>query len=136
MKKKDMIEKLEELGVKDIPTKLKWQDFQTYFKDKVAEIETPAIQKPDEKSVEEKLERQLERQPDTRTPLEKRRAELYPQIVDLMRRLKGRSSATQDEIREMFSLYNAFYQRNDSANCGACVARVWKTFSKICKGHF
>ena len=130
MKKIEMIEKLEEYGVKDIPVKLNLIDFQKYYKDKIDEIEKIGTKKPTEESVEQDIERKV----DNRTPLEKKRAELFPEIVEIMRKLKGRSQATHEELRILFNLYNQFYLRNDSPSCGACVARVYKTFEKMTKG--
>lgn len=134
MTKEQMINNLGEYGITDIP-QLKWHEFQKFYYHKIKEVGEMKIKKPDQKDVDENLERKIKKQPDTRTKLEKKRAELYPQIIDLMKRLKGRSSATQDELRELFKLYNAFYLRNDSPSCGACVARAYKSFEKMTKGH-
>ena len=137
MKKIEMVKKLEDEGFDGFED-LIWKDFQTYFKDKmeiVKEREKPIVSKPTEESVKEHLDKKIELKPDLRTSLEIKRAELFPQIVDLMNRLKGRSSATQEELREMFNLYNAFYLRNDNPSCGTCIGRVYTTFQKICKGR-
>jgi len=133
MKKKEMIKKLLDNGY-DEAEELSWKELQKFYKLKQPFFNLPLI-KPNEKDVDETLDRKIEKEPDLRTPLEKTRAELYPKIIDVMKRLKGRNRATQDELREMFQLYNAFYLRNDSPSCGACVGRVWSTFSKITKGH-
>lgn len=133
MKKIEMIKLLEDNGYEDVE-EMNWSDLQKFYKEKEPFFQLP-LRKPDEKDVEENLERKIEKQPDLRTPLEKRRAELYPEIIDIMRQLKGKSRATQGELREMFRLYNAFYLRADSPTCGACVGRVWQTFTKITKGH-
>ncbi len=131
MTKKEMIKNLKAEGI-EVPD-LKWLDFQKFYKEKIGELNS--FSKPTEKSVIEKLERDLNRQPDNRTPLEKSREKLFPQIVELMNRLKGRSNATHAELTEMFNLYNAFYLRSDSQSCGSCVGRVYKTFKKMCKGR-
>lgn len=133
MKKEEMIKELIENGYEQCED-LTWTELQKFYKEKKEFFNIP-IKHPDEKDVEEKLERKLEKEPDTRTPLEKKREELYPKIIDIMRRLKGRNNATHEELREMFNLYNQFYLRNDSPTCGACVGRVWTTFSKITKGY-
>jgi len=133
MKKKEVIKQLLDNGYEDLE-EMSWSELQAFYKEKKPFFQLP-LKKPDEKDVEENLERKIEKAPDLRTPLEKTRAELYPKIIDVMRRLKGRSRATHEELREMFSLYNAFYLRADSPTCGACVGRVWQTFSKITKGH-
>ncbi len=116
MKKNEMIKNLEDKGI-DVPD-LKWKEFQIYYKEKM-ETEQP------------------EPEPviDTRTKLQKDRDELFPQIVDLMKQLKGKTNATREELDEMFRLYNRFYLRNDKPTCGTCVSRVWQTFKKITKGR-
>lgn len=133
-KKEEMIKGLLDEGF-DIPD-LKWQPFQSYYKEKMEEVEDRKniLSKPDEESVNEDIEREIEKQPDLRTPLEKKRDELFPQIVDVMKRLKGRSNATHAELGEMFSYYNAYFLRSDSPSCGACTARVYRTFQKMTKG--
>jgi hypothetical protein len=136
MKKVDMIKNLLDEGF-DTPD-LKWKELQLYYKEKMEEVESRnslIIEKPTEKSIEERVEIKIELQPDLRTPLEKKREELYPLIVELMIKMKGKTRASQDELNEMFSLYNQFYLRHDQPNCGSCVSRVWSTFKKICKGR-
>lgn len=134
MTKQEMIKKLEAEGI-DVPD-LKWGPLQKFYKEKMDELTPPVIfSKPTEESVEEVLEKHIERNPDKRTPLEIARGDLFPKIVDLMNRLKGRSNATHGELNEMFSLYNQFYLRADSPTCGSCVGRVFSTFKKMCKGR-
>jgi len=133
LKKQEIIKHLIDNGYEDVE-EMNWSDLQKFYKEKEPFFQLP-LRKPDEKDVEETLERKIEKQPDLRTPLEKKRAELYPEIIAIMRELKGQSRATQGQLREMFRLYNAFYLRADSPSCGACVGRVWTTFSKITKGH-
>ena len=105
-----MEKELKDKGI-EIP-ELNWKEFQQFYKDNI--VEKPV---------------------DTRTKLEIQRSELFPQIVKLMKQLKGRTNATRDEIDLMFSLYNRFYIRHDNPNCGVCVGRVWSNFKKICKGR-
>jgi len=137
MKKSEMIKILDDEGFSDYED-LNWSELQAFYKDKMEIVEErnkPIVSKPTEESVEELIEKKIELKPDLRTPLEITRERLFPQIVDLMNRLKGRSRATQEELREMFNLYNAFYLRNDSPSCGTCIGRVHETFKKICKGR-
>lgn len=137
MKKQEMINKLLDEGF-NVPEDMKWQKLQKYFKEKMEMVDARnsiIMHKPTEESVDERIERKIEREPDLRTPLQKKRDELFPQIVDLMNRMKGKTRATHQELDEMFTLYNAFYLRHDSPSCGACVGRVWNTFKKICKGR-
>jgi len=132
MKKIEIIKELGKMGYEPEDYKdLSWIDLQDFYKDKT----TPSVEKPTEESVDETIERLIEKQPDMRTPLEKKRDELFPRIVDIMRRLRGRTNATHDELNEMFAIYNTFFMRHDSPGCGACVARVYKTFEKMTKGH-
>ena len=136
MKRKEMEQKLLEEGF-DTPD-LKWQDFQKYFKEKMEEVDSRnslIIEKPTEENIETRIERKIEKQPDLRTPLQKKRDELFPQIIELMNEMKGKTRASQGELDRMFSLYNQFYLRHDSPSCGSCVSRVWQTFKKICKGR-
>ncbi len=132
MKKIEMIKELESYDI-TIPD-LKWGPFQNFYKDKMSEVKI-SLSKPTEDSVDERVERKIEKVPDLRTDLEKLREELFPKIVDLMIRLKGKRNATQPELREMFEYYNQFYLRSDNPSCGSCVGRVYSTFKKICKGR-
>ena len=134
MKKVEMIKNLEAVGV-EVPD-IKWLDFKKFYKEKMEELKPPTLSKPTEASVNERVEKKIEKQPDLRTPLEIKRAELFPQIVDLMNKLKGKSNATHQELQEMFSLYNQFYLRNDNPSCGSCIGRIYKSFQKMCKGRF
>jgi hypothetical protein len=63
--------------------------------------------------------------------LSKKRAELLPKIKSFINRMKGKYEISQDEIKEMMSLYNAYFKRNDSGNCSVCVARVFNILKKI-----
>ena len=136
MKKVDMIKNLLDEGF-DTPD-LKWQDFMKYYKEKmelVKDRNSLIIEKTNQKNTDELLERKIEREPDLRTPLQKKREELFPLIVDLMNRLKGKSKASHGELNELMSLYNQFYLRHDAAGCGACISKAYTTFKKICKGR-
>lgn len=136
MTKQQMIKNLDDEGFYGYEN-LKWSEFQTFYKDKMQIVKDREgiVSKPSEKSVEENLERKI-KDPKIKQTLEEKRAELFPKIVDIMGRLKGKSRATQQELREMFNLYNAFYLRNDNPSCGSCVGRVFETFKKICKGRY
>jgi len=137
MKKEEVMKNLDDEGFSGYED-LSWSELQKFYKEKMEIVEErnkPIVSKPTEDSVEEHLEKKIELKPDLRTELEKTRERIFPEIVDLMNRLKGRSRATQDELREMFNLYNTFYQRNDSPSCGTCIARVHETFKKICRGR-
>jgi len=136
MKKIDMEKILLDEGF-DVP-ELKWQDFMKYYKEKMEEVKdrnSLIIEKTNQKNTDELLERKMEKEPDLRTPLQKTREELFPKIVDLMNRLKGKSRASQGELAELLSLYNQFYLRHDSAGCGSCVSKAYTTFKKICRGR-
>ena len=134
MKKVDMIKKLEEEGF-DAPD-MKWGAFQKYYREKMDIVaDRMKLSKPTLESVNEDIDRNIETGKVTKTKLQITREELYPEIVEIMIKLKGRSRATHDEIREMVRLYNAFYLRNDSPSCGACISRVWRSFTEICKGR-
>jgi hypothetical protein len=135
MTKKEMIKNLESEDF-DIPD-LKWGEFQKYYKEKMLEVETKMVlSKPTLESVNEDIERNVETGKVEKTDLQKKRDELFPQIVELMVKLKGRSMASRGEINELVSLYNQFYLRHDSASCGACVGRIFKSFKTICKGRY
>ena len=132
-----MEQKLLDEGFDD-KEELKWVDFQKYFKEKMEIIDSRnslTIEKPTDENIETRIERKIEKQPDLRTDLQKKRDELFPQIVELMIKMKGKSKASQAELDRMFSLYNQFYLRHDSPSCGACISRVYSTFKKICKGR-
>jgi len=132
MKKNEMIEELNENGYET--DGLNWKDLQELYKEKKQFF--VELSKPTEESVEEHLEKKIEKKPELKPTLEEKRLEMFPKIVDLMKRLKGRSSASHEELREMFDLYNAFYLRSDSPSCGSCVGRVYTVFQKICKGRY
>lgn len=125
MKKNEIIEKLNEMNVK-------FNEDDTYndLRKLLKEHELHSLEKPKQKSIEKKIEKLQEEEKET---LEQVRNRLYPEIKELMNNLKGRSNATNQEITKMFSLYNQFYLRNDSASCSSCVARVYNTFLKLIK---
>jgi hypothetical protein len=113
MTKKEMIKELKDGGFET--DDLNWKELQA--------------------SHRENIKNAVKVETDDRPKIEKIREKLFPEIVTIMNKLKGKTNATQGEIKEMFRLYNAFYIRADNPNCGACVARVYRTFKKICKGR-
>ncbi len=121
----------------EIDESMKWVNFQKYYKKCMIEVKERnlTITKPTEDTVNEQVERKVKRKLTSEEILAQTRAELFPEIVEIMKELKGRSSASHDELRRMFSLYNRFYLRNDSPSCGACVSRIWQTFKKITIGR-
>jgi hypothetical protein len=134
MTKKEMIKKLEAEKY-DIPD-LNWKEFQVYYKEKMVEVsERLVLSVPTIESINEDLDRDVETGKIIKTELQLKRDELFPQIVELMTTLKNRNKATHAEIKELTRLYNEFYLRNDSASCGACIARIYKSFKEICKGR-
>lgn len=134
MKKKVIIKQLDDEGITGYEN-LDWKDLQIFYKDKMEELKNSNMElsKPTEESVNERVERKPEI---IKTQLELTRERLFPKIVKLMNDLNGRTRASQNELRLMFDLYNAFYLRNDSPSCGSCVGRVYSTFQKICKGRY
>lgn len=116
MKKVEIVEYLNEMGV-DIPEGINWLELKELYK---TTINTPVV-------IVEPI--------DNRTPLEKRREELLPEIKKFMDSMKGKSKATHAELKYMFELYNEYYVRRDNWNCGSCVARVFTIFKKLIKNN-
>jgi hypothetical protein len=45
--------------------------------------------------------------------------------------LKGKVRGSDEEIRQLFNLYNNFYKRNDSPGCSQCVSNVYSKLRAI-----
>ena len=59
------------------------------------------------------------------------RQNLIRKICILMAELKGKVRGSDDEIRQLFNLYNNFYKRNDSPGCSQCVSNVYSKLRAI-----
>jgi hypothetical protein len=111
--KEEMVKYLTE---KNIEVPEQWNDIQkVYFEN----VKAPEIEKVRVLTKSEKL--QLKRD------------KLYPRIKELVGEMKGQTKATQPQIKELFSLFNAYYLRRDNPSCSVCLSRVYVTFTKLIK---
>jgi len=130
MKKEEIIKELENMGYK--PEKdMNYNMLRKELRYRQSLDKENFLSEPTLENDEKFVERQVEKTPDLRTPLEKARAALMPEIKELMKELKGMTSASHDQIRTMFRLYNQYYLRNDNPSCSHCIARVFKALRKL-----
>ena len=127
MKKVELLQKLDEIGI-EYDKDLRYNDLYKLYK----EYEDPAFGfiKPTVEQIDEIVEYKLEAKPDLRSELDKTRERIMPAIVKLMNELRGQISASQDQLNQMFRLYNQYYMRNDDPGCSSCVARVYEKLKR------
>lgn len=120
MKKVEMLDKLDEWGVKFDP-QIKWKDLQKLYKEEKIQ------HKGDDFGLYHE-----DHQPDPPKELSVREA-LEKDIVVFMKSIEGKTNGTRGEIDRMFQLYNQYFNRVDSPGCSACVGRVFKKMKNLYK---
>lgn len=63
------------------------------------------------------------------------RAKLIVEIIEFMNNIKGKTRASQEEIKLMFHLYNNFYKRAESPKCQVCIGNVHSKLKMIHKKY-
>ena len=62
--------------------------------------------------------------------------ELTIQIYNFVNSMKGKSRATPSETKQMFELYNKYYNANErNTNCDLCAIRIYSKLEKIYKNY-
>jgi len=129
MKKQEMIQELSDNGYKNADT-LNWDDLRkehTKFMNKPTEYLAPVSQE----FIEERLEVRLQKNIEEYKTLKELREHLLPEIREFIKGMKGVIQPSKEEIANMFTMYNAYYSRNDTSGCNACVSRVFNTLKKL-----
>lgn len=61
---------------------------------------------------------------------------LMEEICSFVNKMKGKSIASNEEIREMFGLYNRHYKTTETNySCELCVIRIFTKLEKIKKNY-
>ena len=121
MKKTELIEKLNEMGI-EASDKIKYGDLQKMYWTEKKQRQSQTVDEMLEELPDRKMEVDLITDPEPMTVRER----LINEIVEFVDYIKANRITHLDhkQLTKMFQLYNNYYNRHDSPKCSMCVGNV------------